>query len=89
VSDVRLVRDGPKLGLFGPAFRVEGIIVGGGALSVRLGFHRSKMRGPWPLKALFGAFERRAAYVPWEQVQSYGEARVWITGETQELPADE
>jgi hypothetical protein len=89
VTDVRVVADGPKVKLFGPALRVEGIVVGGPPLSVRLGFHRSRMRGPWLLKSLFGAFERRARYVRWEQVQSYDADRVWITGDVEALPEDD
>jgi hypothetical protein len=70
VDDVRLVQDGPIQGVFGAALRVEGVLIGHGGLGVRLGFNRADVKGPRPLKALFGAMERRARYAPWEQVES-------------------
>jgi sporulation protein YlmC with PRC-barrel domain len=73
VRDVRLVQDGPLQGLVGAAFRVDGLVVGRGALGVRLGFHRRSMKGPWLLKWLFERLERQARYVPWEDVASVGE----------------
>ena len=87
VDDVRLVQDGPLLGAFS-AFRVEGLVVGRGALGVRLGFHRGRTQGPWPLKALFTRLESRAKYVPWEQVTSFEGGRVVFTGEATEVPTD-
>ena len=87
VDDVRMIQDGPLLGAFA-AFRVEGLVVGSGALGVRLGFHRGKVKGPWPLKALFGRLESRARYVPWEQVTSYDAGRVVFTGSVTDVPSD-
>jgi hypothetical protein len=66
VEDVRLVQDGPLLDGFGAALRLDALIVGHGA-SVRLGFHRHQVQGPWPLKRLFVALERRAHYVDWKR----------------------
>jgi sporulation protein YlmC with PRC-barrel domain len=68
VHDVRLVQDGPPRGSALAALRMEALVVGGGALSVRLGYHRHRVRGPAPLRALFAALERRAVVVPWHQV---------------------
>lgn len=70
VDDVRLVQDGPILGEFGAALRVEGILIGHGGLAVRLGFDRAGVKGPQPLKALFGAMERRCRYAPWQHIVS-------------------
>jgi hypothetical protein len=86
VDDVCLAPDGPKLGDFGPALRIEGLAVGASALGVRLGFHRKSMRGPWPLKMLFGRVERRAGYVAWDQVISADDGRVVISGEMSPIP---
>jgi hypothetical protein len=80
VDDVRLVQDGPLLGGFGAALRVDGLVVGKGSLGVRLGFHRAKVKGPWPLKAAFGALERRARFVPWERVESWEDDIVRVAG---------
>lgn len=71
VHDVHLVQDGPLLLPFGAAYRVEGLLVGRGSLGTRLGYHRGGGQGPWLLKSLFGALERRAHFVAWEDVESY------------------
>jgi hypothetical protein len=70
VLDVRLVQDGPLLEGFGAALRLDGLIVGTGSFAVRLGYHRHGVQGPALLKAVFGALERRARYVPWAEVVS-------------------
>ena len=68
VHDVRLVQDGPLLAGGLAALRVDALVVGGGTLSVRLGYHRHGVRGPAPLRVLFAALERRAVVVPWGEV---------------------
>ena len=86
VDDVRLVQDGPVLGGFGAALRVDGLVVGKGGLGVRLGFHRAQVKGPWPLKAVLGARERRARYVPWARVKSWSDGVVLVSGSVENLP---
>ncbi len=76
VEDVRLVQDGPMLGAFGHALRVDGLLVGGPALAIRLGYHRTGVRGPWPLRAWFLHRERRARYVDWDQVDTWDGDRI-------------
>jgi len=68
VEDVRMVQDGPLLLPFGAAFRVEGLVIGHHRVGTRLGFVRGGLKGPWPLRALFSARERRALYVDWDDV---------------------
>ena len=85
VRDVRFIQDGPVAGAFGAAPAIEGLIVGGPGLGVRLGFHRSKVRGPWPLKALFGYVHRNLRFVPWERVAERGDGRVRIRGSREDL----
>jgi hypothetical protein len=70
VRDIRLVRDGPIAGTFGAAFRIQGLVAGPRSLGSRLGFERSTMRGPLPLKALFRWLHRGSHFVEWERVQS-------------------
>jgi hypothetical protein len=76
VNDVRLVQDGPLLDGFGAALRVDGLVVGAGSLAVRLGYHRHGVAGPALLKTIFGALERRARFVPWEQVEEWAGSTV-------------
>ena len=86
VDDVRLVQDGPLLEGFGAALRVDGLVIGGGSLSVRLGYHRHRVRGPWLLKAVFGALERKALFAPWDQVESWDGERLRLRCTEADLP---
>jgi hypothetical protein len=69
VHDVRLRRDGPIIPGFGPALRVEGVVVGPGSIAYRLGLHRPDIAGPWPLDAWGKRAARRARFVPWETIE--------------------
>ena len=68
VHDVRFVRDGPAQGAFGPAYRLQGLIVGSGSVGVRLGFDRAPVKGPWPMKLVFRLFHRNTRLVEWPAV---------------------
>ena len=37
VHDVRVVREGPPQGMFGPSYQVAGLVIGGAAIGSRLG----------------------------------------------------
>ncbi len=78
VDDVRLVQDGPLLLPFGAAFRVEGLMVGHRSVGTRLGYVRRGVRGPWLLRVIFAALERRARYVPWEDVLTWDGSTVRV-----------
>lgn len=71
VHDVRLVQDGPLLEGFGHALRVDGLVVGPGSWAVRLGYLRHGVKGPWLVKALAQAVERRTRFVPWGDVEAW------------------
>jgi hypothetical protein len=86
VNDVRLVQDGPLLDGFGAALRIDGLVVGAGSLAVRLGYHRHRVSGPALLKAIFGALERRAKYVPWEHVEAWTGTTVRLDCPSADLP---
>jgi sporulation protein YlmC with PRC-barrel domain len=68
IEDVLIVQDGPLLLPFGAAFRVDRLTVGTRRVGTRLGYNRGGTRGPWLLRALFGASERRAHEIPWDAV---------------------
>ena len=88
IDDVRLVQDGPILGAFGSAFRVDGLVIGHSAsLGIRLGFHRAATKGPAPLKALFGMFERKGHFVAWSDVASVEDGIVRLRRRRDELDA--
>lgn len=86
VHDVRLVQDGPLLEGFGAALRVDGLVVGRGSVAARLGYHRHRVRGPFPLRVLFAALERRARFVTWDQVASWDGATVVLSCPLADLP---
>jgi hypothetical protein len=79
VEDVLLVQDGPLLLPFGAALRVDGLIVGKHSIGTRLGYNREGVKGPWLLRTIFSALERRTRYVPWDAVESWDGRVVRIT----------
>jgi hypothetical protein len=86
VDDVRLVQDGPILEGFGAALRVDAVVIGGGSLAVRLGYHRHQVKGPWLLKAMFGALERKAVVARWSDVETWDGERVVLRCREADLP---
>ena len=90
VHDVRLVQDGPLLaGGFGASLRLDGLIVGRRAVGARLGYDRSRMRGPLPVKLLFGWVRHDGRYVTWDRVERLEDGRVLISGSADDLPVPE
>jgi hypothetical protein len=85
VEDVRLVQDGPLLLPFGAALRVTGVIVGRGALGIRLGYYRGGVQGPWLLRMIFERLERRARYVNWDDVANWDGDTVRLTRRADDL----
>jgi len=84
VHDVRLVADGPKLG-FGPALRVDGLVVGRGAVAIRLGYQRHGVRGPFIMGRLIRTLEGHARYVRWSEVAERGD-EIRLRARIDELP---
>jgi uncharacterized protein YrrD len=89
VHDVRLVQDGPLLGTFGNAFRVEGLIVGPAIAGTRLGYRRKGMRGPLLLEAPLRRLHRRVKFVPWARVASVERDTIRISGSADDLAEPE
>jgi sporulation protein YlmC with PRC-barrel domain len=86
VHDVRLVQDGPVLGGFGAALRLDGLIVGRRAVGARLGYERSEMRGPLLVKLVAGWLRHDGRYVPWDRVRAVEPHRIHISGSADDLP---
>ena len=86
VHDVRLVQDGPLVGGFGAALRVDGLIVGRRAVGARLGFERGRMRGPLPVKLLAGWLHHDGRYVEWARIERIEPGRILISGAADDLP---
>lgn len=86
VHDARLVQDGPLVTGFGAALRVDGLVVGEGAVAVRLGYHRNRITGPWILRALAQRVEHRTRYVGWDQVARIEPHRIELSCAVDDLP---
>ena len=86
VHDVRLVQDGPVLGGFGAALRVDGLVVGRRAVGARLGYEGGRMRGPLLVKLVAGWLRHDGRYVPWDRVEAISEDRIVISGSADDLP---
>jgi hypothetical protein len=86
VHDIRMVREGPVQGVFGPGYVVKALIVGPAAVGVRLGFDRSGMKGPGWLKALFRWLHRDARLVEWSLIGRIEGKEIHLRVRTQDLP---
>lgn len=86
VHDVQLLRDGPTQGGFGPALRVDGLVVGKGSLAIRLGYYRAGVQGPFLLGRVFRVLEGRARFVPWSQVDEHDADRITLRCPVGDLP---
>lgn len=60
------------------ALEVTGIVVGGGALGLRLGYGTPDQQGPWLLQQVFGRAAQRARYVPWSALR-FEDGRIIVT----------
>jgi hypothetical protein len=78
VHDVRLIQDGPPAGPFGASLRLRAILFGITAVGVRLGFARTDVRGPWVMRAPFGALHGRIRVATWDQIRVIEEARIGL-----------
>jgi hypothetical protein len=86
VHDIRLVQDGPIIGSFGAAFRVDALLAGPGSVGTRLGYDRGNVKGPLPLKAFFARIHRDIAVVPWENIAAIEPGRIRLNVARDQLP---
>jgi sporulation protein YlmC with PRC-barrel domain len=85
VYDARLVQDGPPIGPFGAALRLQALLVGPTAIGAHLGFERNDVRGPWPVRVAFDALHRRNQVPRWEQIASIEEGRIRLRVASEQL----
>jgi sporulation protein YlmC with PRC-barrel domain len=78
VRDVWLVQDGPPIGPFGAALRVERVVAGGAGIGSRLGYERASMTGPWPLAAFFHSRHAHGVSATWSEVAALEEGRILL-----------
>jgi hypothetical protein len=85
VGDVWLTQDGPPIGVFGAALRVEALVIGRFGLASRAGYERANVRGPAPIAWLL---RRRTAGRPvalWSDVAAVEERRIRLRRPAGEL----
>jgi sporulation protein YlmC with PRC-barrel domain len=76
VLDVWLVQDGPPIGPFGAALRVDRLVAGTLGLGSRLGYERPSVTGPWPLAWYFHRRNAGRVAPSWSDVAVIEERRV-------------
>jgi hypothetical protein len=86
VQDARCVRDGPVQGVFGPSYRVSGLVVGKRSFGARLGYDRADVRGPIALKAFFRRLHAHDRFVEWPQIAKIEEDAIHLKVSAADLP---
>jgi sporulation protein YlmC with PRC-barrel domain len=88
VLDVWLVQDGPPIGPFGAALRLDRLVAGTLGLGSRLGYERPSVTGPWPLAWHFSRRSAGQAAPGWSDVAAIGDGRVrlGVLADTLERP---
>ena len=81
VHDVRLVLDGPLLGSFGPALRLDGLFAGPASVGVRFGYTREHMHAPALVAAVLRA-HGPLRFASWDDVVSLSEDVVHVRAGT-------
>jgi hypothetical protein len=80
VHDVRLVQDEMVKEGGDARLRVDALLVGKSGVASRLGYVRNGVRGPWLLKLIATARERRADEISWSELAMTGGRLVRHTG---------
>jgi sporulation protein YlmC with PRC-barrel domain len=88
VYDVRLAQDGLPVGPFGATLRLRSVLIGATAIGARLGFERSDIRGPWPLRAAFTALHGRMRPARWDEVAAIEQDRIRLRVRADQLHGD-
>jgi sporulation protein YlmC with PRC-barrel domain len=78
VHDVHLVQDGPPLGTFGAALRLDAMLVGPGSLGARLGYSHGHVHAPLLIAATLHRTRRDAIQVPWSAVRAVREGSLVV-----------
>jgi sporulation protein YlmC with PRC-barrel domain len=76
VADVWLTQDGPPIGAFGAALRVDRLVVGRFGLASRAGYDRSNVHGPAPIAWLLGRRTSHRPVASWSDVAAVQEGRI-------------
>jgi hypothetical protein len=76
VADIRLIQDGPMIGPYTAALRVEGFVLVRRRHFRLLGYERDV--GPWLLKAIVRWLVGEVRFADWAQVRNLGRTRIVV-----------
>jgi sporulation protein YlmC with PRC-barrel domain len=76
VGDVWLMQDGPPMGVFGAALRVDRLVIGRFGLASRAGYERPDVRGPVILARLLGRGTKHRPVASWSDIAAIEEGRI-------------
>jgi hypothetical protein len=85
IADVWLVQDGPPVGPFGAALRVDRLVAGTYGLGSRVGYERPGVDGPAPIAWFFHRRHAHRAVAAWSDVASIETGRVRLRAREEEL----
>jgi hypothetical protein len=76
VGDVWLTQDGPPMGAFGAALRVETLVIGRFGIASRAGYERPGVTGPAPIAWLLRRRTAHRPIAPWGDVAAVEEGKI-------------
>jgi sporulation protein YlmC with PRC-barrel domain len=77
IHDVAATQDGPVLGGFGAALRVDALVVGPAGLWARIGFSRAHIAGPGIMRGV-ARLGGRTDEIPWDDVVRVDDHRIVV-----------
>ena len=85
VHDVRLRRE--PFGDAGERLRIDGFVVGPGAVGLRLGYGHGETKGPWIVKQVFRRRTLHTRFVPWSTVARRSARELHVDVRVTDLPS--
>jgi len=76
VGDIWLVQDGPPIGMFGAALRVDRLVIGRFGLASRAGYDRPDLRGPAIIAWLLRPRTSHRPVASWSEIAAIEEGRI-------------
>lgn len=76
VGDVWLIQDGPPMGVFGSALRVDQLVIGRFGLASRAGYERPDVKGPVIIALLLRRRTRHRPVASWTDIAAIEEGRI-------------
>ena len=85
VGDVWLIQDGPPIGVFGSALRLDRLVIGTFGLASRAGYERPDVRGPVIIARLLRARTAGRPVASWSDIAAIEEGRIRLRTRADDL----